>query len=51
MHGRLVRAIQVCSKAVVVGMGVNAVGHPENLGLKVGESESADFWSGLIGSI
>jgi transposase-like protein len=32
LHGRLGRAMQVCSRAVVVAMGVNADGHRELLG-------------------
>ena len=39
LHGRLGRAMQVCSRAVVA-MGVNADGRRELLGLKVGDSES-----------
>jgi len=38
-------ALQVCSRAVVVTMGVNADGRRELLGLKVGDSESEGFWS------
>jgi len=37
--------MQVCSRAVVVAMGVNADGRRELLGLKVGDSESEGFWS------
>ena len=53
LHGRLGRAMQVCSRAVVVAMGVNADGrgHRELLGLKVGDSESEGFWSQFIGSL
>jgi len=51
LHGRLGRAMQACSRAVVVAMGVNADGRRELLGLKVGDSESEGFWSefGLTG--
>jgi len=45
LHGRLGRAMQVCSRAVVVAMGVNADGRRELLGLKVGDSESEGFWA------
>ncbi|MCS5706444.1 IS256 family transposase [Synechococcus sp. FGCU-3] len=51
LHGRLGRAMQVCSRAVVVAMGVNADGRRELLGLKVGDSESEPFWSEFIGSL
>ena len=43
--------MQVCSRAVVVAMGVNADGRRELLGLKVGDSESEGFWSQFIGSL
>ena len=43
--------MQVCSRAVVVAMGVNADGRRELLGLKVGDSESEAFWSEFIGSL
>jgi len=39
------RPLQVCSRAVVVAMGVNADGRRELLGLKLGDSESEGFWS------
>ena len=51
LHGRLGRAMQVCSRAVDVAMGVNADGRRELLGLKVGDSESEGFWSQFIGSL
>jgi len=51
LHGRLGRAMQVCSRAVVVAMGVHADGRRMLLGLKVGDSESAAFWSEFIGSL
>ena len=51
LHGRLGKALQVCSRAVVVAMGVNADGRRELLGLKVGDSESEPFWSEFIGSL
>ena len=47
----LSRAMQVCSRAVVVAMGVNADGRRELLGLKVGDSESEPFWSQFLGSL
>jgi putative transposase len=51
LHGRLGKALQVCSRAVVVAMGVNADGRRELLGLKVGDSESESFWSEFIASL
>ena len=51
LHGRLGKAMQVCSRAVVVAMGVNADGRRELLGLKVGDSETESFWSEFIGSL
>jgi putative transposase len=51
LHGRLGKALQVCSRAVVVAMGVNADGRRELLGLKVGDSENEGFWSAFIASL
>ena len=51
LKGRLGKALQVCSRAVVVAMGVNADGRRELLGLKVGDSESEGFWSEFIASL
>lgn len=51
LHGRLGRAMQVCSRAVGMAIGVNADGRRELLGLKVGDSESELFWSEFIGSL
>ncbi len=51
LHGRLGKALQVCSRAVVVAMGVNVDGRRELLGLKVGDSESEGFWSEFIASL
>ena len=51
LHGRLGKAMQVCSRAVVVAMGVNVDGRRELLGLKVGDSESEGFWSEFIASL
>ena len=48
LHGRLGRALQVCFRAVVVAMGLNADGRRELLGLKVGDSESEGFWGAFI---
>ena len=45
LKGRLGKAQQVCSRAVVVAMGVNEDGRRELLGLKVGDSESEPFWA------
>ncbi len=43
LKGRLGKAQQVCSRAVVVAMGVNDDGRRELLGLKVGDSETESF--------
>jgi transposase-like protein len=51
LHGRLGKALQVCSRAVVVAMGCNADGRRELLGLKVGDSETEGFWSEFIASL
>jgi len=51
LHCRLGKALQVCSRAVVVAMGVNVDGRRELLGLKVGDSESESFWSEFIASL
>jgi putative transposase len=51
LHGRLGKALQVCSRAVVVAMGVNADGRRELLGLKVGDSENEGFWSEFLVSL
>ena len=48
LKGRLGKAQQVCSRAVVVAMGVNEDGRRELLGLKVGDSESEAFWAEFI---
>ena len=50
-HGSLGKALQVCSQAVVVAMGVNVDGRRELLGLKVGDSESEGIWSEFIASL
>jgi transposase-like protein len=51
LKGRLGKALQVCSRAVVVAMGVNADGRRELLGLKVGDSENEAFWAEFITSL
>ena len=48
LKGRLGKALQVCSRAVVVAMGVNADGRRELLGIKVGDSETEAFWAEFI---
>jgi putative transposase len=48
LKGRLGKAQQVCSRAVVVAMGVNGDGRRELLGLKVGDSESEAFWAEFL---
>jgi putative transposase len=45
LKGRLGKALQVCSSAVVVALGVNEDGRRELLGLKVGDSETESFWA------
>ena len=45
LKGKLGKALQVCSSAVVVAMGVNDDGRWELLGLKVGDSETESFWA------
>ncbi len=45
LKGRLGKALQVCSRAVVVALGVNEDGRRELLGLKVGDSETESFWA------
>ena len=51
LHGRLGKTLQVCSRAVVVAMGVNADGRRELLGLKVGDSESEPFWREFLSGL
>ena len=51
LKGRLGKAQQVCSRAVVVAMGVNEDGRRELLGLKVGDSETESFWAQFITSL
>ena len=51
LHGRLGLGQQVCSRAAVIAMGVNADGRRELLGLQVGDSESEGFWKTFIGSL
>lgn len=47
LKGRLGKALQVCSRAVFVSMGVHADGRRELLGNKVGDRETEGFWSGV----
>ena len=51
LKGRLGKALQVCSRAVVVAMGVNADGRRELLGIKVGDSETEAFWVQFISQL
>jgi putative transposase len=51
LKGRLGKALQVCSRAVVVAMGINVDGRRELLGLKVGDSETEGFWSEFLASL
>ena len=51
LHGRLGRNMQVCSRAVVVAIGINALGYREVLGIAVGDSEAEGFWRQFLGSL
>jgi putative transposase len=51
LHGQFGRAMQVCSRAVVVAIGVNADGHRKLLGPKVGDSEKEGFWGQFLSSL
>jgi putative transposase len=51
LHGRLGRNLQVCSRAVVVAIGINALGYREVLGIAVGDSEAEGFWRQFLGSL
>jgi putative transposase len=48
LHGQLGRALQVCSRAAVIAMGVNADGCHVLVGLQVGDGESKAFWTEFI---
>jgi putative transposase len=43
--------MQVCSRAVVVAIGINALGYREVLGIAVGDSEAESFWRQFLGSL
>ena len=51
LHGRLGRNMQVVSRAVVVAIGINALGYREVLGIAVGDSEAEGFWRQVLGSL
>ena len=51
LHGRLGRNMQVVSRAVVVGIGINALGYREVLGIALGDSEAEGFWRQFLGSL
>jgi transposase-like protein len=51
LHGRLGRNLQVVSRAVVVAIGINALGFREVLGIAVGDSEAEAFWCQFLGSL
>ncbi len=51
LKGRLGTALQVCSRDVIVAMGVHADGRRELLGLKVGDRDTEGFWSEFIASL
>jgi putative transposase len=51
LHGRLGRNLQVVSRAVVVAIGINALGFREVLGIAVGDSEAEGFWRQFLGSL
>jgi putative transposase len=43
--------MQVVSRAVVVTIGINALGFREVLGIAVGDSEAEGFWRQFLGSL
>ncbi len=43
--------MQVVSRAVVVAIGINALGCREVLGIAVGDSEAEGFWRQFLGSL
>jgi putative transposase len=51
LHGRLSRTMQVVSRAVVVAIGINALGYREVLGIAVDDSEAEGFWRQFLGSL
>lgn len=51
LHWWLGKALQVCSWAAVMSMGVNAGVRRELVGLKVGDSESETLWAEFIASL
>ena len=51
LHGRLGRNLQMVSRAVVVAIGINALGFREVLGIAVGNSEAEAFWRQFLGSL
>ena len=51
LHGRLGRNLRVVSRAVVVAIGINALGFREVLGIAVGDSEAESFWRQFLGSL
>jgi putative transposase len=51
LHGRLGRNLQVVSRAVVVAIGINALGYREVLGIAVGDSEAEAFWRQFLSSL
>ena len=51
LHGRLGRNLQVVSRAVVVAIGINALGYREVIGIAVGDSEAEGFWRQFLGSL
>ena len=42
---------KVVSRAVVVAIGINALGYREVLGIAVGDSEAEGFWRQFLGSL
>jgi putative transposase len=49
--GRLGRNMQVVSRAVVVAIGINALGYREVLGIAASDSEAEAFWRQFLGSL
>ena len=44
LHGRPGRNMQICSRAVVVAIGINALDYRELLSIAVVDSKAEGFW-------
>lgn len=51
LHERLGKTMKVCSRTVVVAMGVNSDVRRELLGLQVGDSESEPCWREFLSGL